>query len=397
MLDNKHLLRPILKVPITYSFCFGNSMVRHLIYLMLLVGCQRDPLDRDPSELSLLELKIDPKHLSELETTVAGKNEVPGKITVHQGATWRGMISYSGKSSLYHRKRGYQGVGREGRLMGFKNFRLSAQVSDPSFMRNLLTFEVYASMGFSVPKTEFVEVYLNGDFQGLYLFIEEVDRDFFKTRGLDPSSIYKARFGRLGAADLSLSSINQLHIGFNVVLGDERMFDLKDLIMAIQDYQNNRDNGVLDWNEVVKYHAVTVFLKHWDGFKNNYILHRAGDSPLFHWVPWDGDQILQDPLFKGDFTSENALWGFNEIASTIINNPILCQKYLEQLSILAQAYSSDSIRTYLTGPAKKIALAYRKDPLLGKKQLEVEIDGIISTARTWQQLLKEKRAAATCL
>lgn len=371
-------------------------MLKLITILAFLTGCERDPLNRPQTDLFVADLKIAPNHLSELETTVAGKNEVPAVLESKHRGIWRGLISYSGKSSLYHRKRGYQAVGIEGKFLGYKNFRLSAQVSDPSLLRNVLTFEVYASMGMPVPHTEFIELYLNNNFQGLYLMIEEVDLDFFKKRGVSVSSIYKARFGRLGAADLSLSSINKLNIGYNVVIGDERMFDLQDLIFGIQEFQKNRDHGVLDWNETIRYHAVSVFLKHWDGFKNNYILYRSQKSPQFHWTPWDGDQILQNPLYPGSFNSNNALWGFNEISMTILKNKSLCLYYLEQLEKLAQTFSSETIKKTLLEKAATIASSYRSDPFLRQKNLDDEINSLVDTAKNWQLLLSEKRSPAPC-
>lgn len=58
-----------------------------------------------------------------------------------------------------------------------KKYAIVASYSDPSFIRNYMTYKaglMLSGIGY-VPKCEFVEVYLNGSYNGIYLLVERVD------------------------------------------------------------------------------------------------------------------------------------------------------------------------------------------------------------------------------
>jgi hypothetical protein len=54
---------------------------------------------------------------------------------------------------------------------------LYAPYSDKSLMKNVLTYILSRQMGEAAPRTRYVEVLLNGDYQGIYVLIEKIKRD----------------------------------------------------------------------------------------------------------------------------------------------------------------------------------------------------------------------------
>lgn len=54
---------------------------------------------------------------------------------------------------------------------------LLANYNDKTFMRNSLAFELFRKMGHYAPRTQFVEVLVNGYYQGIYVFTEKIKRD----------------------------------------------------------------------------------------------------------------------------------------------------------------------------------------------------------------------------
>lgn len=54
---------------------------------------------------------------------------------------------------------------------------LLANYNDKSFARNILPFHFFDSMGNYAPRTQLVDVVLNGEYQGIYLFGEKIKRD----------------------------------------------------------------------------------------------------------------------------------------------------------------------------------------------------------------------------
>ncbi|HCE57302.1 MAG TPA: hypothetical protein DER09_05735 [Prolixibacteraceae bacterium] len=49
--------------------------------------------------------------------------------------------------------------------------------NDKSFMRNVLGYKMFDALGNYAPRTRYVEVFLNGEYQGIYLFGEKIKRD----------------------------------------------------------------------------------------------------------------------------------------------------------------------------------------------------------------------------
>ncbi|WP_167605668.1 CotH kinase family protein [Maribellus sediminis] len=54
---------------------------------------------------------------------------------------------------------------------------LLSNYNDKSFMRNILAYKMFEALGNYAPRARYVEVFLNGNYQGIYLFGEKIKRD----------------------------------------------------------------------------------------------------------------------------------------------------------------------------------------------------------------------------
>ena len=54
---------------------------------------------------------------------------------------------------------------------------LLSNYNDKSFLRNILGYKMFEALGNYAPRARYAEVFLNGDYQGIYLFGEKVKRD----------------------------------------------------------------------------------------------------------------------------------------------------------------------------------------------------------------------------
>ena len=57
------------------------------------------------------------------------------------------------------------------------DFVLNAPFGDKSLMRNVLSYRLFEKFGHYSPRTRFVELILNGDYQGVYVLTEKIKRD----------------------------------------------------------------------------------------------------------------------------------------------------------------------------------------------------------------------------
>ena len=54
---------------------------------------------------------------------------------------------------------------------------LNANYTDKSFLRNVMAYQVWQNMGHYATRYHFVELILNGQYQGIYIFSEKIKRD----------------------------------------------------------------------------------------------------------------------------------------------------------------------------------------------------------------------------
>lgn len=137
-----------------------------------------------PDELPKLSINVD------MEFKDINKQEwVTAQFTLTNGTkdfestdyTGIGKVKGRGNSSWKRPKKGYSiKLSEPASLLGIpetKKYAIIANYDDDSLMRNFITYKASQLLtGISyIPKCEFVEVYLNGNYNGIYLLVERID------------------------------------------------------------------------------------------------------------------------------------------------------------------------------------------------------------------------------
>ena len=165
------------------------------ILLLLFITCSRlNSQDADQLNLPLVVINTwgqsindDPKINAWLKVIDNG----PGKMNdqLQQGTDYDGNmgIEIRGQSSQMFPKKSYTlelrtraGTDTAASLLGMpaeEDWVLYAPYSDKTMLRNDLTFHLGSSMGGWQPRNRFCEVYLNGDYVGVYQLMESIKRD----------------------------------------------------------------------------------------------------------------------------------------------------------------------------------------------------------------------------
>ncbi|MGH2272540.1 CotH kinase family protein [Anaerohalosphaeraceae bacterium U12dextr] len=120
---------------------------------------------------------------------------------------------------------------------GLKKLNLNNGFSDPTYIREVLGYEIFKNMGLPTPRTAFVDVYVNDTHLGLYTQVEPIDKSFLARHFDNPNgNLYKPEIGAATlnwtAKDLSQQSNsspqpqqqNQLNLALNI--GGTRLADL---------------------------------------------------------------------------------------------------------------------------------------------------------------------------
>jgi spore coat protein H len=237
------------------------------------------------------------------------------------------------------------------KFLGLNSLILDNALNDPALVRERTSMAFIAHMGHPASRESFGRVYINGVYQGVYTFVEAMDKDYlaralgenagylfdhkyidgFHAEDLgDDLDSYKARFEaqthRLEPDSILYSPIRDL---FREVNHD------------VDAAWRGRVSEYIDLDQLVTYLAIENFLAENDGFVGfagmaNFYLYRQADSNVHRVLPWDRDNTFSDielPIFNR--TEDNAL------VRRALMFPDLRAKYLDTLEQCAHAASDE--------------------------------------------------------
>jgi len=126
---------------------------------------------------------------------------------------WSQKKSFKVAINSFHSGRKYYGV---------EKINLNGEHNDPSVVRSKLCWDIFRSFNVPAPRANHVQVYINGDYYGLYISVEHIDEEFVLSRFMNnDGNLYKC----LWPADLNyLGSDPDL---YKLESGDRRVYELK--------------------------------------------------------------------------------------------------------------------------------------------------------------------------
>jgi len=214
------------------------------------------------------------------------------------------------------------------RFFGLKKFNLNGEHNDPSIVRSKLGWDLFEQMNVPGSRAVHVKLYINGEYRGLYIHVEEYDKTFVKNRFDDgDGNLFKC----LWPADLKYLGTNPN--AYKYVQDNRRAYELQtnetqddysDLARLITILNKASDSDFADtlystfdiWN-FLKYLAVDMTIGNWDDYwynKNNYFLYDNPESGKFEFIPYDCDNTFGICWDGNDWGTRNIYsWGENSL------------------------------------------------------------------------------------
>lgn len=173
-----------------------------------------------------------------------------------------------------------------------KILNLNAEYTDPTLMREVLSYDLMADMGLLAPRARFVRLVVNGEYQGVFVDVENPRTDFLEYHGLnDKGSLYQAYDSQLEV----LPAPADYDGPFEKKLKEEESFeDLAGFVKAINswaDHEVYEELGkLLDAETVAKFMVANALINQTDHLRKNYLLYHdeLGTGKWFV-IPWDHD------------------------------------------------------------------------------------------------------------
>jgi len=185
--------------------------------------------------------------------------------------------------------------GGEAEFFDHKKVNIKGSHNDPTILRERLAYWMFRSLDGPAPRVNNVLLELNGDYQGVFVNVEQIGGHFLNSRfGNNDGNLYKCAWGASLAPDTDVYDNNVFELETNDSLNNRS--DLEELLASLYapisvNYPAQLE-AVLNVDGLLKYLAVEVLIGHWDGYsynQNNYYLYHNDDTGLFEVIMYDPD------------------------------------------------------------------------------------------------------------
>ncbi len=238
-----------------------------------------------------------------------------------------------------------------GKYYGVEKLNLNGEHNDPSIMRSKVMWDILRKWGIPAPRANHVQVYINGDYYGLYINVEHIDEEFVESRfGNKDGNLYKctwpANLNYLGsdpnlykdwgdqAYELITNTLESDYSDLATFIDIINRTSEADLVCKLNELFNTYD--------YLKVIAADIFCGNWDGYynKNNFYLYHNTKTNKLEYIPYDVDNTFGIDWFDEDWGAKNIYnWqpGGNEkrpLYNQLINNPELRKQFTHYVNIL---------------------------------------------------------------
>jgi spore coat protein H len=324
------------------------------LFVFALLGCGQQAGSSDKpekSKLPLYELKMDPKDLRVMERNASSDNTQPASLDVEGEDYGYVRVRFRGEWARSWPKKPLKIFFSRARpFQGHRSVNLNSAWRDPAFIRETFAYHVYAACGVPASRARMVRVHVNGQFRGLYVEVEQVDKALLRRFDLNGATLFKATSDNNQADERDLGSEASFaaHYG-NETDKDEGLGEFRQFCHELARATNTLDffTRRVDLEKYVNYLAATVLVQHWDGFnKNHYLVYDCRGSGKWFVVPWDLDRTLGDH-WSGGFDTANlsillgtrrlpAVTGWNRLQDRFFSEPALRMRFLDRLAELLE-------------------------------------------------------------
>ena len=268
--------------------------------------------------------------------------------------------------------------GRE--FYGVDKLNLNGEHNDPSIIRSKLCFDFYNIIGMNASRANHAEVYINGQYFGLYISVEHIDDEFLKKNYADASGnlwkcLYPADLNYLGQDQNLYKNLNSNGRPAYELNTNEDIDDFSELVHFISILNNiplgslpDSLESVIEVPEALKYFAMNILVGEWDDYwslMNNYYLYHEPGKDIFHLIPYDYDNTFGIDWFNIDWTNVNPYnypkiaGGYRPLAEKLLQIPQYRNLYTHFLEFyMDNVYELvlwenrlDSLKTMITSSA----------------------------------------------
>ena len=258
------------------------------LLVMLTAGCKQPALPA--------------MHLSTTDT-IGVETPVPVRMEYTSGKEhWAstGTIQRRGGMSLKYEKHSYKiELDKKTGLAGLPeddDWIIHASAIDKTFLRNTISYTWFREMSElnRAPAFRYMELYLNGDYRGLYILMEQLESTRLGLHKKDSTAcIFKDppvfRSDTIEPQDAG-NYYQQTYPDGGNAYGTALMTQIRTRLLAAPDSSFSAwSKALFDWNNIADWQILLLLTNNGDGVLKNFYLYRQDASAPLRVAPWDYD------------------------------------------------------------------------------------------------------------
>ncbi|MEL0649273.1 CotH kinase family protein [Pseudoalteromonas agarivorans] len=225
-------------------------------------------------------------------------------------------------------------------FFGLKKFTLQNSFNDPSYMREVIAYDLMDEMGVPTPEHAYVNFYVNGELFGLYLMVEAIDGEFLEKHFANSNGdLYKP--DGTGSDLLWLGDDIQSYTDINLQTNEEST-DNGAFINFVESLDAGETNAI-DEDTLLRYMSVSTSLSNLDSYHgtlahNYYIYDQDG---VFSILPWDFNESFGTFNMDCNSVDIRELYIDEPVSGALNERPMLANVFADQSNL-------DTYHSYLT-------------------------------------------------
>lgn len=268
---------------------------------------------------------------------------------------------------------------------GVKTLNLHNGFKDPSFMREALSYDLFRDLGVPASRVAYVDLYLNGELQGMYISVEQVNKTFLdEWLGDNDGNLYKPETGELvyrgdSVEDYGAPESYELET-------NEAEADFSGLVRLIDILNNTPDadfpaamEEVFEVETFLRWLAANTLLVSLDGYAgsiaHNYYLYDNPSTGRFTFIPWDYNEsfgvfsagLSKEELLRFHIASPYHTQSMSNGSRPLISRILAVEEYREEYyalvaDLVANRFSVTAIDEEIDRLRALISDSVRDDP-----------------------------------
>lgn len=226
------------------------------------------------------------------------------------------------------------------KFFGLKKFTLQNSFNDPSYMREVIAYELMDEMGVPTPEHAYVNFYVNGELFGLYLMVEAVDGEFVEKHFTNSNGdLYKP--DGTGSDLLWLGDDIQSYTDINLQTNEDTT-DNGAFINFVESLDKG-ETSAIEVDTLLRYMSVSTSLSNLDSYHgplaHNYYIY--DDDGVFSILPWDFNESFGTFAMDCNGVDVRELYIDEPVSGALSERPLIANVFAEQSNL-------DTYHSYLT-------------------------------------------------